>query len=182
MSSFLNLILHHLFYTLILCPLSLPQMDVWLLGERKGFKRAGWSQPPSLLQDVRDFFCARKKLEILIFSYPVSIPLRDEMAASSARMSTTTFPGQAHLVQVVCVWKMRRVSGVNSNQRSHAAPGSWWQATLDTERVHTMRLSTRFHESFHKRKFSIKKAKRVSKHSWQHVHKFIWNLKACLQS
>ena len=56
--------------------------------------------------------------------YPLSKPLRDEITASSARMSTTTFPGQAHLVQVVYVWKMRRVSGVNSNQRSHAAPGS----------------------------------------------------------
>ena len=121
-------------------------------------------------------FVREKKLEILIFSYPLSIPLRDEMAASSARMSTTTFPGQAHLVQVVCVWKMRRVSGVNSNQRSHAAPGSWWQATLDTARVHTMRLSTRFRESFHKRKFSIKKAKRVSKHSMFISSYEIWRL------
>ena len=63
-------------------------------------------------------------LAFFIFLYRLSIPLRDEIAASSAKMSTTTFPGQAHLVQVVYVWKMRRVSGVNSNQRSHAAPGS----------------------------------------------------------
>ena len=107
-------------------------------------------------------------LAFFIFLYRLSIPLRDEIAASYswARMSTTTFPGQAHLVQVVYVWKMRRVSGVNSNQRSHAAPGSWWQATLGTARVHTIRLST----IFHKRKFSIKNvlshlAKQMFKHS-----------------